>query len=231
MLQYRRATTIREIELMQRLRYRVYCEEKHFLDSKSYQEFRETDQYDQYATHYVFADSETPEQLVGCLRFIKANPLGFPLETVAGISVDAQTRPHTAEMSRLIIDPQFRGHSASIFLPMIKTAYLFCRQQDVRYFIALAERALGELYRRYGTCPHEITNGRWHMNGFVIPYFNDWADVDRQYARKSPRFHRYLTEPTPDHPWVQGDEFNAVLQHEWPTAEWSVTLQSIAAAA
>ena len=79
MLQYRRATTDQDIELMQRLRYRVYCEEKQFLDSGPYHKFRETDQYDQYATHFIFADSETPEHLVGCLHFIDESGINLGL--------------------------------------------------------------------------------------------------------------------------------------------------------
>lgn len=222
MLQFRQATTRQEIENVQRLRYRVYCEEKQFIDGSQFPDQRETDAYDQYATHFLFADSDAPEQLIGCFRIILASPLAFPLEHEFGFRLDSLTRRHAAEMSRMIIDPKYRGNNGELFRAMIKTGYLFCRQHQARYFIAGVERYLWEKFKQLGIAAEQIQPGHWFMNGFVIPFYMDWVKTEAFYAQVAPQYFRFLQTATPDHAWLSASEFPAVQARPWTSAEWQV---------
>lgn len=228
MLQFRQATTEQEIEHIQRLRYRVYCDEKQFIDGSQFPDQRERDLYDQYATHFLLADSDAPERLIGCFRIILSNPLGFPLETEFGFRLDRGIRQHTAEMSRMIVDPQYRGNNSELFRAMIKTGYLFCRQHHARFFIAGVEQYLWEKFKQLGIVAEQILPGHWFMNGFVTPFYMDWVKTEAFYAENAPPYFRFLQMPTPDHVWMSPNEFAAVMARQWSTSEWKVTYEAYA---
>ena len=225
MLQFRQPVNAQELEQIQRLRYRVYCQEKQFIDSSQYPDQRETDEYDQYATQFLFFDSATPDKLIGCFRIVLANPLGFPLESEFGFRLDHNIRQQTAEMSRLIIDPQYRGRGDEIFRAMIKTGYLFCRQHGARYFIAGVERYLWERFKQLGIVAEQILPGHWYMNGFVTPFYMDWVKTEAFYAETAPHYLHYLHARTPEHVWLPASKFSEVMAQPWTTARWSMTCE------
>lgn len=91
------------------LRYAVYCKEKGFLDPKNYPDGQEYDSYDAYSVNFA-AYSKTGE-IVGTVRMvIPKEGQRFPFQDFC------QPHPHVqlpaigkaAEISRLIIVPQFR---------------------------------------------------------------------------------------------------------------------------
>jgi N-acyl amino acid synthase of PEP-CTERM/exosortase system len=98
-----------------RIRYAVYCEEKAFLDSRSYPDGRETDQYDARAVH-LLGRHRRLGTAAGTVRLVLSSELGFPLRRYCTLhpSFSFLSEPaspqsaHFAEISRLAVSKQFR---------------------------------------------------------------------------------------------------------------------------
>ena len=65
------------LEKSYRLRYQVYCVERHYLNAADYPDQRETDEFDAHSVHVGAIDSYG--ELAGTARLIRANPHGFPM--------------------------------------------------------------------------------------------------------------------------------------------------------
>lgn len=91
------------------LRYAVYCKEKGFLDPKNYPDGQEYDLYDDYSVN--FAAYSKAGEIVGTVRLvIPKQSQRFPYQDFCQPNPDiALPAPGmAAEISRLIIAPQFR---------------------------------------------------------------------------------------------------------------------------
>ncbi|MDP2787177.1 MAG: PEP-CTERM/exosortase system-associated acyltransferase [Pseudomonadota bacterium] len=91
------------------LRYAVYCKEKGFLDPKNYPDGREYDTYDDYSVN--FAAYSKSGDIVGTVRMVIPKPgQRFPYQDFCTPSSSVVLPPlgKAAEISRLIISPEFR---------------------------------------------------------------------------------------------------------------------------
>lgn len=108
---------------VQRLRYRVYCEEFRYEDASGFPDRRERDPYDDLSFH-AFISHKVSGQIVASIRLIPALPsVSLPFEMNAARSFEASLiakmpRESMCEISRLCVDPHFRrrpGESTSQF--------------------------------------------------------------------------------------------------------------------
>lgn len=91
------------------LRYAVYCKEKGFLDPEKYPDGQEYDAYDEYSLN--FAAYSKSGELIGTVRLvIPKHGERFPYQDfcVPNPGVTLPPPGKAAEISRLIISPQFR---------------------------------------------------------------------------------------------------------------------------
>ncbi|HSA59182.1 MAG TPA: PEP-CTERM/exosortase system-associated acyltransferase [bacterium] len=108
---------------VQRLRYRVYCEEFGYEDKSRFPDRRERDDYDGIATHALITHKATG-RAVASVRLIPATAAKLlPFEKNCARSYDenlvaAMPRSTMCEISRLSVDPFFRrrpGEATSLF--------------------------------------------------------------------------------------------------------------------
>lgn len=91
------------------LRYAVYCKEKGFLDPKDYPDGQEYDAYDEYSVN--FAAYSKPGDIIGTVRLVvPTSGQRFPYQDFCTPLPHVVLPPlgKAAEISRLIITPQFR---------------------------------------------------------------------------------------------------------------------------
>lgn len=142
------------LHAMQRLRYEVYCLERHFVDAARCTDGRESDEYDLHAIHFAAATNRG--EVVATLRLVLDSPLGFPLERHAPRLLDdrpRRERSHTGEVSRLVIAPRYR--IATIGEPLIlfglfRHLYEESWRLGLDYLVAGMEGKLARLLRRLG---------------------------------------------------------------------------------
>lgn len=92
-----------------RLRYEVYCLERHFLEPSDFQEELETDEYDDCSIH--FAAYTLNQDIIGTVRLVQPHagqdyPWESHCETFPGFRLPP--REITAEVSRLVVKKTFR---------------------------------------------------------------------------------------------------------------------------
>lgn len=174
-------TVVSMLEDIQRLRYDVYCLEEEFEDHSRFPDRRERDEYDPYAVHLAATDERG--HVAATLRLVLESPLGFPLERRAERLFPefwCLPRDRTAEISRLIVarDHRHLAHDRFEYPPalfaLFRRMYEESLDLGLEHWLALMEKKLWRLLRRFGFAFHEIGEPTSY-GGEVIPYA---ADID-----------------------------------------------------
>jgi hypothetical protein len=141
-----------ETNLVERLRYEVYCQEKRYLDPEEYPDQRERDLLDCHSIHRaIFSSDVQGHRALACYRLIKTNPLGFPCEQKFNLSVKSPCPDETVEISRLIFSQEVRDNAplAKLLLEVFcRDFYHTCKGNGVKWCYAIIERPLLVLLRR-----------------------------------------------------------------------------------
>jgi putative PEP-CTERM/exosortase system-associated acyltransferase len=156
-----------------RLRYKVYCEEKHFLASADYPNGIEFDEFDDYATHLMVHGRDG--SLVGYMRVLDGSgPQGFPM-FAHGLTVheDFQVpeQGQAVEISRMIVrsdyrhefrsteagfhasdlpSPRARNASDLVQLQLLRETYHHAVRQGADWVFAAMEPTLHRKFRMMG---------------------------------------------------------------------------------
>jgi N-acyl amino acid synthase of PEP-CTERM/exosortase system len=140
------------LEEVQRLRYRVYCEEFGFEDKSRFPDRREKDEFDDRSYHALILHRATG-RAVSTVRLILASDQDrLPFELHCGGSfdikrVDSMGRETMCEFSRLSVDPQFRrrpGETSSQY-GNFKYANLLPEERRLSPFIGISTFLAGTL--------------------------------------------------------------------------------------
>ena len=92
-----------------KLRYEVYCLERHFLEASDFQEGLETDEFDDCAIH--FAAYNLDNDIIGTVRLVQPHPeQTYPYESHCSAFPEflAPGRESAAEISRLVVRKTYR---------------------------------------------------------------------------------------------------------------------------
>ena len=113
-----------------RLRYEIFCNETHFLDSRDYPTGIETDSFDDYSFHFAAINQEG--DVIGSARMVLNSDLAFPLEKHCPrlfIDKNSLPRPYLAEISRLAISKKYRRRAEDGLFGV--ESYLFKKQGGI----------------------------------------------------------------------------------------------------
>ncbi|MCX2981259.1 PEP-CTERM/exosortase system-associated acyltransferase [Halieaceae bacterium IMCC14734] len=111
-----------QIEQAQRIRFRVYCEEKGYEPAIHFPDGLERDKFDSHSSHCLVTHRETG-LAAACIRLVFADDdLGIPFEEHCAKSVFTEfagiindEREQVGEFSRIAVDPTFRGYGVAEF--------------------------------------------------------------------------------------------------------------------
>lgn len=177
MLDVRPPQTRAERDAMHRLRYQVYCHEKHYLDAADYPDGREADELDGYATPFVLVDTARPREVLGCFRLIPDNPHGPPMLREMEVTAPLPPASDAMEMSRLIVAREHRASPEPIFL-MMREVGRYSLEHGLDYVFAIMERPLAVLLARLGFRMERVGRTRPDMTApFIFSMRRYWEEL------------------------------------------------------
>ncbi|MGE5279210.1 MAG: PEP-CTERM/exosortase system-associated acyltransferase [Deltaproteobacteria bacterium] len=217
---FRRITSPEALEEAFRLRYQVYGNECHFIDTADYPDGLETDAYDKHSLHFGGYDSEG--RLVGSVRLILPSCGKFPIEEhCASLDVDPVRVPlrQSAEISRLTISKLYRRRSQDglYYEPLVadqpvedkgqyflrrvrpmafglyREIYHESKRLGIRYWYALMEKSLRTLLKIHGFVFAPI-GPEVEFYGMVTPYLADIVEMEKNVYQKFPQFFEYFMQ-------------------------------------
>ena len=97
-----------ELEKTFRLRFKVYCQEKNWLTPNRFPDELEHDLFDSHSEHIIALNSQ--QEIIGALRLIRPRSSDgyLPIHSVKGVSLRDIQHQNMAQLSRLVLDPEYR---------------------------------------------------------------------------------------------------------------------------
>lgn len=205
------------------LRYRIYCQERQFMQPVDYPNELEKDTEDKRSAHFAARASCTT--VIGCARLILGDT-EKPFPTLAHcVSYPGFIPPaaeKTAEVSRLAVSrkcgegtpnimhitqpgpgkheapkrtapPSASASSRQVVLDLYREMYRYSRANGIRYWYAAIEKSLWRLLARLGILFTQIGPLQDYY-GPVIPCIYDLAQLDDQLERSNPELLRWFKE-------------------------------------
>ena len=153
------------LEQSYRLRYQVYCVERHFLNADDYPDGREMDDFDAVSVHVGALDSDG--ELAGTARVVLPTPLGYPLSHYCAffpeVRLDAPGM-RVVECSRTMISRDYVPRSRTEpFLTIMRGVIQQAKVAGATHMIAATESGLLRLLVRHGM--------PWRVAGPATDYF------------------------------------------------------------
>lgn len=194
------------LESSYRLRYQVYCLERHFLRAEDYPAGLEIDQFDRHSIHVGAFDAAG--DLAGTARLVQVSdglPLFrhctiFPHETrfheansqlveVSRLSVSRHYRrrwtdphgdisPASSGAPRRFCGAERRGHRADALLTLLKALYQETKRIGATHWVAAIEKSLQRLLVQHGF-PARLIGPEADYFGPVAPYQMDLKEFDQ----------------------------------------------------
>ncbi len=147
MISYSKAVNEHDLNHVYRLRYKVYCTERHFESALDYPHELEQDALDPYSIHFIARIGTVP---LGTVRLILRNPLGFPVENHCGVRISNQQT--VVEISRLAVSKETCQRAAvpqkAVVLGLFRELYRESRRIDVEFCYAAMSLSLYRLLDR-----------------------------------------------------------------------------------
>jgi len=160
-----------------KLRYKVFCLEKKYLDYKKYPNGLETDIYDKYAVHFVARDKKD-YTLAGGIRLIKHSNFGFPMEKSFSFDIGGKKliNEKIVEVSRLIVMPKYRKKNIgkhSVLMGLLKSAYHYSKRNNYEYWVAAIDYYVFNLLKKFGFTFEILGRSKKYMGSESIPVLID----------------------------------------------------------
>ncbi|EWH09149.1 PEP-CTERM/exosortase system-associated acyltransferase [Catenovulum agarivorans DS-2] len=131
-----RFATADDMFAMFKLRYQVYCEEMGYFPNLAKKQ-SEMDEFDASALHCVIEHKHSGK-IVGCMRAVPSNQRRLPLSTYLP---HVKVGPHEMEVSRVVVNPEFRHEVDGYKIPGLLFNALFLAASHV-----VDEHANGKAY-------------------------------------------------------------------------------------
>ncbi|HHV36140.1 MAG TPA: GNAT family N-acetyltransferase [Syntrophomonadaceae bacterium] len=174
-MEYRVVKTLKEKEDVFRLRYRVFCLEKKWLNPEEYPDGKETDEYDQHSVHFL-AQNDTGK-IVGTARAIFPSELGLPvLNNFTDIAIPDHVERYV-ELSRLIVAKETRGLTATIGL--LKSILNWCLDEGITTAFVIVEERMLNFLLRLGYPFQKAGQGKFYFGAYTIPAYVTLSELNK----------------------------------------------------
>jgi len=189
MIRFNEVQTEEQKYEMYRLRYDVYCHEQHFLDAINYPDNLEYDEYDEYSMHFLALDGSA---IVGTARLIQSSPLGLPIENFFKLKQPDSKSNSYAEISRLIVHPQFRDSSFYIMCGLSLAMLDYSKQVGITHFYAVLEEFLYETFTGYGFPLTRVGKPEYCLGRVHSPFVVSVAEGFEYLKTNDPKLYEHL---------------------------------------
>lgn len=209
------------LEASYRLRYQVYCLERHFLEAEDYPNQSERDAFDPVSTHVGVVDAGGT--LVATARIVPSSSAGLPLLLHCALpahqAVLGATGNMVVELSRVCISRRFsrrrqdvfyagpdasapdghalpsrdrRDHRDDVFTLLVTALYQATKRMGATHWVIAIEKSLLRRVARYGL-PFRLAGPDVDYWGIVAPHIMVVAELDQLIlARRFPLLDDFL---------------------------------------
>ncbi len=180
-----------ELDELYKIRYKVYCEEYAYLDTKNYPDRREKDIFDSKSIHLVVRHRSG--ELAATARLIQGSEMGLPIQNHFQIEYDVpkETESNIAEVSRLIVARSYRRRH--LLLVLIKGIYLLVKQKGItEVFCVLDDRLIPNL-TELGIPIKRIGKSRIYQ-GLTAPYIIQVNELEEKLYEHNKFLFKFLSQ-------------------------------------
>lgn len=179
-----------ELEELFRFRYRIYCQTDNLLDAAEYPTESESDKYDKVAVHIAAYGDD--EEIAGMVRVIPHSDLGLPTieEFELEDEVESDVLNQAVEVSRFMVDPQYRG--SLLMLDLCRAAYCYTKEEGVRYYIGCGEDWFMQMIEKLFLKVNLLAEPRWCFNAQNFPFIINLDEATKELRRKKPLLFTYF---------------------------------------
>ena len=175
MMEYRVVKTLKEKEDVFRLRYRVFCLEKKWLNPEEYPDGKETDEYDQHSVHFLAANDTA--KIVGTARAIFPSELGLPVfNNFEDIAIPDDVERYV-ELSRLIVAKETRGLTVTIGL--LKSILNWCLYEGITTAFVIVEERMLNFLLRLGYPFRKAGPGKFYFGAYTTPAYVTLSELSK----------------------------------------------------
>lgn len=129
-----RADSKRDYDDIFGLRYKVYCLEKKYLDSKKYPTKKERDIYDD--NSILFIARSKNGKIAGTFRLIMRTEQGVQAEEYVALPRSIN-KNKVAELSRFVVAAEHRHHGHELTFQMMRETVKYCLDNNIDYLVAV----------------------------------------------------------------------------------------------
>jgi N-acyl-L-homoserine lactone synthetase len=164
-LYFKIAETQSELESCYRMRYQVYCKEKHWLPSNNFSNGLETDEYDEKAINIIAYNEDFKP--VGTMRILQQKDYGIlPFNNHPGFKGKQLELSNMAELSRFIVTAEKDRYY--ILKGIIRMIYQTSRKLGIGYWVFVSEPGLIRFLERFSFYFDPICNPSKYYGGFTL---------------------------------------------------------------
>ena len=175
MMEYRVVKTLKEKEDVFRLRYRVFCLEKKWLNPEEYPDGKETDEYDQHSVHFLAANDTS--KIVGTARAIFPSELGLPVFNNFEDIATPDDVERYVELSRLIVAKETRGLTVTIGL--LKSILNWCLYEGITTAFVIVEERMLNFLLRLGYPFRKAGPGKFYFGAYTTPAYVTLSELSK----------------------------------------------------
>lgn len=191
---FKAAETDDEFAQMYKLRFKVFCEKKKYLDSGVYPFGIERDEYDTYSQHFI---AVIRGEVVGTTRLILNSRLGFPVEKYFGLNVKGifGCLDKIAEISRMSVLSGRDNTKDPIAFGLYKACYDYSNCHGITHYLAILDSIVLRYYKSVGWTFEPIGESRECLGDITTPYILSLEDTMNNFARMNEKIYGFFSQP------------------------------------
>jgi N-acyl-L-homoserine lactone synthetase len=186
-LYFKIAESQSELKSCYRMRYQVYCQEKHWLSGSNFSDGLETDEYDEKAINVIAYDEDFKP--AGTMRILQKKEYGtLPFYNHPGFAGKELNLQNLAELSRFIVTAEKNRYY--ILKGLIRLIYQTSRKLGIDYWVFVSEPGMVRFLERFKYYFDPICNPSKYYGGFTLAALCDigkteaiWKKQDQEALR------------------------------------------------
>lgn len=186
------AVSKKDKENIYKLRHRVFCEEKKYLNPEPTMGGLEYDEFDRHSVHYMTLN--TNGEVIGTVRLVLDSPLGFPVNRHFEIP-HGDRSIHMAEVSRLAVCKSVSNMKHTVMLHLCKAIYDYSIENGIIYWYAILDEPVLRLMLRLGFVFNKIGEGKYCFGDVTSPYLLSLEETMARLEVYKPRIHQFFAQP------------------------------------
>lgn len=180
--------TAEQIEAGQRVRYRVYCQEKQWVDEGTCEGGIEVDKFDETAVHFLALRDGVP---VGTARYLLASKCTLPASKYMPLDRYDAAPSEIAEVSRLAtLARHGRGQNPYVFIRLTLLMWEWAMERSVKVWLAIVDLPLYHLIMRMGMPVIDIGEQIDYLGSRCVPMAFDMTGTGPALRRRLPEEER-----------------------------------------